>query len=348
MSNQFKQHIHGRQTVLTKHQRWREVAKTLKLSKQARLRLDWMIYYDQSQSAALTLRHYGLSGKVFYTWKHRFDELDLRSLEDRSKRPQNLRTHEYTSEQAWRVQQLRTTHPCAGRLKLAVHYREHYSEAIPDWSLRRIIHDYHLFAKRAIKPKPNGNATSRGLRKKRLTELTLKARPGFIVEVDAIVIYFASTKRFIFTGLDYHSRLSFARMYKSKASANAADFLSRLVYLLDGHLENIHLDNGSEFAGDFLVAARKLELGIYHARPHTPKDKPYIERFNGILQQEFANLGNLTDDVAVFNTDLTEWLIYYNFVRPHHGLGLRRPAEFANMTAARVLPMWSPMTNGCF
>jgi transposase InsO family protein len=73
-------------------------------------------------------------------------------------------------------------------------------------------------------------------------------------------------------------------------------------------------------------------------------DKPLVERFNGILQQEFVNLGNFHPDPDEFNPDLTEWLIYYNFVRPHHSLGLKRPAEFANMKAARVLPMWSPIT----
>jgi transposase InsO family protein len=87
-----------------------------------------------------------------------------------------------------------------------------------------------------------------------------------------------------------------------------------------------------------------LKLGLFHARPYTPKDKPIVERFNGILQQEFINLGNLHVDPEVFNPDLTEWLIYYNFVRPHHSLGLKRPAEFANMIAARVLPMYSPIT----
>jgi transposase InsO family protein len=333
----------GHKPLLSKHQRWRAVAKALRLSKAAKLRLEWMIYYDQKQSAALTLRHFGLSGKVFYTWKNRFDTTDLTGLEDRSKRPKTLRTKQYTSGQVQEVQQLRRLYPTLGRAKLAILYREHHNKDIPDWYLRRIICDYRLYATRAVKNNYRRGRV-RGRPKKRLSELTRKAVPGHVVEVDAIVIYFTNVKRYIFTAIDLHTRVGYARMYKTKASAGTADFLRRLTYLLDGQLQNLHVDNGSEFAGAFLEAAGELKLGVYHARPYTPEDKPFIERFNGILQQEFADLGNLTDDLTIFNRDLTEWLIFYNFVRPHHSLGLKRPAEFANMVGARVLPMYSPMT----
>lgn len=342
-SRHFESNVKGRQSVLTVHARWRGAVRALKLSKPARLRLEWIIYYHQKQSAALTLRHFGLSGKVFYYWLHRFDELDLTSLEDRSRRPHSLRTKQYTALEATRMQQLHTDHPTLGREKLRILYAERYGTEISSWHARCIMRDYGLFAVRAVrniwqKARPKGEP------KKRLTELERKPLAGYIVEVDAIVLHLAGIKRYIFTAVDYHSRLAYARMYKTKSSSNTADFLRRLILLLDGHVSNIHVDNGSEFAGEFVKAARSLDLGMFHARPYTPKDKPLVERFNGILQQEFANLGNLDTDPDVFNSDLTEWLIYYNFVRPHHSLGLKRPAEFANMKAARVLPMWSPIT----
>jgi transposase InsO family protein len=345
-SSQFEARIKGRRPVLTKHARWREAARALKLSRQARLRLDWIIYYNQKQSAALTMRHFGLSGKVFYFWLNRFDELDLTSLEDRSRRPRSLRTKQYTALEVSRMQQLHRDHPTLGREKLRVLYAEQYGTEISSWHARCIIHDFQLFAVRAVRSFWR-RVRTKGEPKRRLTELEQKPFVGYVVEVDAVVLYLAGLKRYIFTAVDYHSRLAYARMYKSKSSANAADFLRRLVLLLDGQISNIHIDNGSEFAGNFAAAARDLKLGLFHARPYTPKDKPLVERFNGILQQEFVNLGNLHDDPEVFNPDLTEWLIYYNFVRPHHALGLKRPAEFANMKAARVLPMYSPITWHC-
>jgi len=37
---------------------------------------------------------------------------------------------------------------------------------------------------------------------------------------------------------------------------------------------------------------------------------------------------------------LTEWLVEYNFVRPHQALGYSTPIQFTEKTL-KVLPMWS-------
>lgn len=80
--------------------------------------------------------------------------------------------------------------------------------------------------------------------------------------------------------------------------------------------------------------------GFYLSRPHTPRDNPINENFNGTLQKEFINLGNFTPDVKIFNRDLTEWLIEYNFNRPHQSLGYKTPIEF-HFQHHKVLPMSS-------
>ena len=38
------------------------------------------------------------------------------------------------------------------------------------------------------------------------------------------------------------------------------------------------------------------------------------------------HLGKFNSDVKIFNKDLTEWLIEYNFNRPHQALGYQTPA----------------------
>ncbi|MCM8833653.1 MAG: integrase core domain-containing protein, partial [Candidatus Omnitrophica bacterium] len=51
-------------------------------------------------------------------------------------------------------------------------------------------------------------------------------------------------------------------------------------------------------------------------------------RFNRTLEEEFLQLGNYIDDVESFNNLLGEWLIEYNFNRPHQSLGYLTPIEF--------------------
>lgn len=329
----------------SKYERWRSLATILKLSTQARLRLEWIIFYQTraDNNASLVCRHFGISRKTFHKWLNLFREDNLKSLEDRSRAPNTKRKPEYTQEEVQRVIALRLKYPTLGRDKLPCLYQEEFKISIKYWSMRRIVHDFKLFAKRAVKDKRR-KVQGRVLAKKRITELRKKPFSGFLLELDTMVIYFSNEKRYIFTAIDYHSRTAFAWMYKSKASKNAKDFLKRLVLFYGSRIENIHIDNGSEFKREFLKAAQELGINIYHARPYQPKDKPLIERFNGILKQEYINLGNFTLDTEEFNRNLLDWIIFYNFKRPHHSLGLCRPAEYANMKA-KVLPMWSPMTH---
>lgn len=329
-----------------KYQRWRGVARLLKLSREARLRLEWIIFYQTKalKNARLTCRHFGIAPKTFYKWFNLFNEANLKSLENRGKGPQTKRKPEYTPEEVQKVIALRLKYPTLGRDKLYTIYEEEFGEKIKYWSVRRIICDFKLYAERACKTNRQ-TVQERIIKKKRITELKKKPFSGFLLELDSIVIYFANEKRYILTAIDYHSRFAFAFMYKSKSSRNAADFLRRLMLLFGGRIKNIHLDNGSEFKKEFIKAAKILGIELYYARPYQPKDKPLIERFNGILKQEYINLGNFITDVEEFNRHLVDWLIFYNFKRPHHALGLKRPIEYVNMKT-NVLPTWSPKTFG--
>lgn len=330
--------------LLSKHERWREVAKQLKLSSEAKLRLEWLIFYyvRAGQNASLVCRHFGISRKTFYKWLKLFDEKNLRSLESKSKTPINKRKPEYTPEEVQNTVILRLKYPTLGRDKLWTIYFEEFGKDINHWHLRCIVRDFKLYAQRAVKTKRE-KAQKNVVKKKRITELSKEHFSGFLLEMDTIVIYWNGEKRYVLTAIDHHSRFAYAYMYKSKASKNAADFLKRLYLLFDTHIQNIHIDNGSEFKKEFLKAAQELKIELYHARPYQPKDKPLIERFNGIIQQEYINLGHFTLDTEKFNSNLIDWLLFYNFKRPHHSLGLRRPIEYVKLKS-EVLPMYSPMT----
>ncbi len=136
------------------------------------------------------------------------------------------------------------------------------------------------------------------------------------------------TKRYILTAIDAHGKIAYARMYPSKHSKHAKDFLFRLNYLLDKKIENVTRDNGTEFAGEFDEAISELGLGSYYSRVKTPTDNPVNERFNRTLDEEFIQMGNMTSDCNLFNQKLTEWLIEYNFKRPHQALAYISPIEF--------------------
>ena len=326
------------------HANWRKQAVLLKLSKDACRRLEWVIWYESKakRNALATCRHFGIASKVFYTWKNRFDGRNLYLLESRSKAPKNTRQKEITSLEEQRIVKLRKTRLRWGKLKLKKRYEDIYGKPISSWKIQYTIIKHGLY----YHPKKNAKIQAKRKRnqgKKRITELKKQPFSGRLIALDTIVIYWNGLKRYILTAIDTASKIAFARMYTTKSSRNAADFLHRMYYLLDGEVINSLNDNGSEFHKEFETACRQLGIVRYWLRTRTPKDNPVIERFNRTLEEEFIDLGNFSPDPVLFNQRLTEWLIDYAFVRPHQSLGYDTPWEFYSKTA-KVLPMYSSRT----
>jgi len=310
------------------------------LSKSAKIRLKWFDYYRKCQNVAKTCRYFGISRKTFYKWKAKYDPKNLFSLEDKSKAPINRRKPEIMPYQEERIMKLRKKYLRYSKIKLAKIYQNEYKEYISSWKVQQIIRKYKIY----YHPQKTAKITKKRLnaiKKKRITELTKKPRSKFLLCLDTIEICYQQVKRYIFTAIDYYSKVAFARMYKNANSYNAADFLNRLLYLVDSEIENIQTDNGSEFEKYFNLGCQKLNLKRYYNRPRTPKDNPVNERFNKTLEDEFIKLGNFNSKPQIFNQQLTSWLIEYNFKRPHETLNYQTPMEFAS----KVSPMYPSSTN---
>lgn len=334
--------------LLDEYERWRRVAKILKLSREAKLRLEWIIYYYEGYDATKTAKHYGISRKTFYKWYSQFDRDNLYSLhklEDKSTAPKRVRQREITSTQEQKIIQLRKQYIRYGKMKLAKIYETTYQEKISSWKVQKVIESYQLYY-HPVKAARIARKRAKAQKKKRITELNLdklkwyQKKSGYIICLDTVVIHWNSVKRYIFTAVDKYGKVAYARMYRNKNTLNSEDFLHRLYFLLDGQVPRVGHDNGSEFEKYFKAACQKLKIQQYYSRVRTPKDNPNNERFNRTLQEEFIQLGNFHSDPEIFNRNLTEWLIEYNFKRPHTALNYQTPIEFS-----KVLPMYSSCTN---
>lgn len=324
---------------------WRKVAKTLRLSKNACLRLEWIIYYQTKaeKNASLTCRYFGIrSRKTFYKWLKLFDEANLRTLEDRDRAPLRKRQRQISPLQEQRIIQIRKKHLRWGKEKLAIIYRQIFGEPISSWKIQKVIEKYKLYY-HPLKTERLKKKRARAQKKKRITELKTKPLFGFTLHLDTIVIHWNGLKRYILTAVDHFTKVGFARMYTTASSYSAADFLYRLNYLLDNKIINIHTDNGSEFAKHFGQACEELNLQHYFSRNRMPKDNALNERFNRTLEEEFIQMGNFTPNPDLFNKNLTEWLIEYNFVRPHLSLDKLPPIEYAQKYH-QLFPMYSSHT----
>jgi hypothetical protein len=75
--------------LLSKYDGWRKQSELLALSKQAKTKLEWFIYYHTkgNKSVAVITRYFGVSKSTFYKWFSVFDPSNLKSLEESSRAP---------------------------------------------------------------------------------------------------------------------------------------------------------------------------------------------------------------------------------------------------------------------
>lgn len=304
-----------------------------------------MIFWERNRKdVSLTARHFGLARKTVYKWLGRFEAHFLRGLEDESRAPLRRRQKEYTARQYERVVALRRAHIRYGKLKLLELYRDRYPEdwQLSSWKIQCILQACGLYYEPHKQARIN-RKRARARTRRRITELPRRPLSGFLLCLDTIVRYWQGQRRVILTAIDRHTKVAFARMYTAQSSASARDFLHRLHFLLDGRIQNVQTDNGSEFHRHFEAACESLGLDHYWSRRRTPKDNAVNERFNRTLQEEFVQLGNMRSDPVEFNRLLTEWLIEYNFRRPHQALRYLPPMNFT-YKYHNVLPMYPSST----
>ena len=336
--------------LLEKCQRWRKTADIINLSAKARLRLEWIIFYYKvaNENAYQTAEHFGITPKTFYKWLNRFNNgrQKVKDLEEQSRAPINTRDWEVTQTEEIRIIKLRRKYIHWGKKKLKRLYFREYSKTISTWKIERVIRKHKLYPN-PVKAEKLATKRKEGKIKKRITNLVLKPELWFLIHLDTIVIYWGNLKRYILTAVDHQGKFGYARMYKTKSSRVAKDFLYRLHYLLQESIPNVQTDEGSEFKGEFDQALEELKTTHWFSRVRVPQDNSEAERFNQTLEYEWLYDSNFTPDCNKFNKALTEWLIEYNFIRPHESLDYLTPIEYIEDTLVKqqiLLPMWSART----
>jgi transposase InsO family protein len=307
-----------------------------------------MIYHETvgNHNAYKTAEHFSITAKTFYKWHKRFSDGKVKNLEDESTRPDHLRHWEVTFSEECRVKKLRKKYLHYGKKKIKKLYKDEYHETISTWKIERVIQKHDLYPD-PVQQEKNRRKLKNQIKKNRIQNLVIEEKIFFLFHLDTIVIHWGHLKRYILTACDHHGKIAYGRMYMTKSSRSAKDFLYRLHYLIDAPIANVQTDNGTEFYAEFEEAITALEATHWFSRNRTPEDNAIAERFNQTLQDEWLNDGHFTPNIREFNLDLTDWLEEYNFVRPHQTLDYETPMSYYLSTlrlTPNLLPMWSART----
>ncbi len=319
------------------------------------VRLEWIIFYEEISrlDVTKTCKYFDISRKTFYKWYNRFNESRhlVESLIDVSKSPHNKRVWEVTREEELNIIALRQELIRTGKDKLKRLYFKRYNKKITGWKIEIVIRKHNLFfdkkKHKQVILKKRRNKNKYLYKAKSLIHKLSKEDISNVWHIDGIILDWYGTGRVIFTALHQTSKIAYARVYNSKRSINAKDFLQRLMFIVNGNISVIHSDNGTEFEGVFNEVCSDLSIERIYSRPHTPKDNPSLERFNRTVQEEWLEISDVDlEDIPSSNLDLTNWLKFYNMERPHQTLDYATPIEYIESINlnAEVLPMYSAST----
>jgi len=305
----------------------KQIKQTVTLPKSAKLRLLWMDYYSaHGKNAALTARHFGIAKSCFFKWKRRYDRVGLRGLVDQSKRPRSTRQPLIPLPVVDSIRSLRKANPEYSKYKLAVILKRDYGYRVSSSSIGRIISKHNLFFPPPVKQKGHPGRRQNIIRL-RVPKDFRPTKPGDLVEVDVKHLPNNSRKRYAFVAIDVVSKQTAVHVGSTISSKQGALAWKKAVHVL-GLPKAALTDNGSENLGAFAELLASQPLAHYWARPHTPKDKPHVERFIGSLERECLQWGGVAIDLADQQAIINQWLNKYHSYRPHQALNYLTPDEY--------------------
>ena len=308
------------------------LAQTPELSKPARQRLKWMDYYNShDHNARLTCRYFGISPQTFYRWKRRYDPHNLKSLEDRSRRPRRLRQPTWSTELVERVLKLREEYPRWGKDKLVVLLREGRWQ-VSTSMVGRIM---RYLKDRGMLREPVSNHISARKRHRQRPYATRKPKdylakePGDIVQLDTLDVRpLPGVVLKHFTARDMVSRWDVIEVYSRATATTAAHFLDKLERRAPFPLRAIQVDGGSEFEAVFEQECQRRNIKLFVLPPRSPKLNGHVERAHRTHTEEFYEVTDSSFEIDELRAELLEWERIYNTIRPHQALGYLTPLKF--------------------
>lgn len=299
---------------------------------EAEKRLRTLIFWEKHGDEAAK-EAFDVSRRTLYRWQEalRKNEGKLNGLDKRSTAPKRRNMRHIPAELEAKLIDLRRNHHRLGKKKIAPLLKaagfpvsvSYAGRCLSDIKKRGVLPRYgkvSLYAR-------SGQVRERVIHKGKKIRRPKEKRG---LEIDTVVRFIGSTKRYIYTAIDLERRFAFGGAYTKHSSETATDFLEKLVRVAPFPISEIQTDNGSEFAHLFHDACTKLDIRHYHTYPRCPKMNGTVERFNRTLSEDFIqhHLPLLRDDILQFNESMIDWLLWYNAERPHESLGMLSPLQY--------------------
>ena len=307
--------------------KWRSMRNKAEVERRVKILKFWNIHGLDATNDA-----FGVSRATLFRWQQVLDnnQGNVATLDPKSTAPKQRRVRSIPRDLEQAIIDWRTKRPRIGGKKLVPLLKKQGFQVSVSY-IDRCISDLKRLGRLPQVVKLSFHAKTGTHHERTKNKVKKQRRPKKQgLEIDTVVRHIDGTKRYTLTAIDVSGRFAYARTYTNHSSDSARDFLKRLIQRAPFTITEIQTDNGSEFAHHFHEACLALGITHYHTYPRSPKMNAFIERFNRTLNEECLvyNRALMRDDVGLFNDTLIDWLYWYNYDRPHEGLGLLSPMEY--------------------
>jgi transposase InsO family protein len=303
-------------------------------SREAKRRLTVIRWYEsRGKQVSLTARHFGLSRSTVYDWLRRYERAGARGLEERSRRPLNVRQPTWSMELEQAVLKLREDHPRWGKDKLVVLLHQQgltVSVSMVGRVLTRLRTRGQLPIADLRDPWMGSRAQTRPYAVRKPKDYVPVA-PGDLVQIDSADVRLLPDHGHWykhFSARDVVSRWDVLGVYSRATAATARDFLDAVIERMPGPIRAIQVDGGSEFKAEFEEACREKGLRLFVLPPRSPKLNGCVERAQRTHKEEFYQMLDPPDSLDQLRRLLLAQERCYNTVRPHQALGQLTPQQW--------------------
>ncbi|OGN11190.1 MAG: hypothetical protein A3C71_00335, partial [Candidatus Yanofskybacteria bacterium RIFCSPHIGHO2_02_FULL_43_15c] len=272
---------------------------------------------------SLTARHFNVSRRLIREWRDRLAREGPRGLDDKSRRPHNLRKPTTSPDIVIEVVRQRKKYPAWSKYKikpLLPPTLQTSTSTIGRILKRRGLIDKKISRKRAKSAKHPKARFPRGMK---------ISGPGDMIQMDTKYIMLVGGRKYYqFTAIDVLSKRKVMRVYKTQSSENGSLFLEECIQALPFEIRAVQTDNGAPFQKYFDALCKEKGLPHYYIYPRTPKQNAYVEISHGADEREFYQQGNVYEDFEIMRNKIAWWEDVWNNIRPHQALDYLTPNQY--------------------
>jgi transposase InsO family protein len=268
-------------------------------------------------------RRYGVARQTVHRWLRSYADSGVQGLVDGSPKPLSC-PHQMPARVEVRVVEMRWAHPDWGPGTIRYHLEQEGISPVPSRSgiYRALLRHNLVHRRRRRKPR----SAYRRWEWSRSMELWQMDVMGGVKLVDG-------SEAKVVTGIDDHSRFCVSALVVKRATATPVCEALALAMRRHGVPDQILTDNGKVFTGRFGPGSGEVlfdricrENGIDHllTAPRSPTTTGKVERFHKTIRNEFLT-GRVFGSIEEAQEELDGWVVQYNTMRPHQGIGMVPP-----------------------